>query len=76
MNPYVAFGVCWGGGALGVTVLYASLAPAVSERVVVEAVTGGAAELSIPGMLSQGIARPLGARVRRLVAMRVAPWTL
>jgi hypothetical protein len=76
VNPYVAFGVGVGVGALGVTILYASLAPAVSERVVVEAVTGGATELAIPGMLSQGIALPLGRRVRRLVASKVAPWTL
>lgn len=76
MNNGAAFGIGLAVGAIGVTLVYVSLAPSLAERATVEAIIGGAGELSIPAPFVAGISLPLGRRVRRLVASKVAPWTL
>lgn len=74
MSPGVAFALGIGAGAVGVTLLYVSLAPALAERATYEAVTAGGSELPLPVSFVQGIAGPLSRRVRRIVAGKVAPW--
>lgn len=74
MSPGVAFAVGAAAGAVGVTLLYVSLAPSLAERATYEAVIAGGNELSPLAPLARGIAAPLSRRVRAIVAERVAPW--
>ena len=76
MSSGVAFGAGLAVGAIGITLVYVSLAPALAERATYEAIVAGGGALGLPGASSvfQGLALPVSRRVRAIVAQRVSPW--
>lgn len=75
MSPRdVAFGFAL--GAVGVTVLYASLAPSFVERATVQAIEGLIDATPIAGSALRPFTSVVGRQVRIAVARKVAPWTL